>query len=230
MRRVLITGANRGLGLEMTRQCLAAGDRVFASCRDVAGAPELRGLAAAGELTVLEMDLKEPAQIVAALAEVRRRTEGLDLLLNNAGVMPEGENPTNLDPDTMLDTFRVNCVGPMIVVREALPLLKAAGGAKILDISSQLGSLENKTSGGLYSYCATKAALNMLSRTLAHDLRRFGITVVAIHPGWVQTDMGGRRAPLAPEDAVRGILSVAASAGLEDSGKFLTWEGAEHPW
>ena len=230
MQRTVITGANRGLGLEMTRQCLAAGDQVFATCRDVAAAKELRELKGQGDLTILEMDLKEPAQVISALAEVPRRIGGLDLLLNNAGVMPEGENPTNLDPDTMLDTFRVNCVGPMLVARELLPLLKQGAEPKILDISSQLGSLDHKQSGGLYSYCATKAALNMLSRALAHDLRRFGITVLAIHPGWVQTDMGGRRAPLAVEDAVRGILRVAATAGLEDSGRFLTWEGEEHPW
>jgi NAD(P)-dependent dehydrogenase (short-subunit alcohol dehydrogenase family) len=228
----LITGANRGLGLEMVRQCLEQGDQVFAACRNPREATGLLDLRSAhGErLAPLELELTDEAAIRRALNTVAERTDGLDLLLNNAGVMPLHETPETLDGATLDQTFRINCTAPMLILREALPLLRRGSQPKVLNISSSLGSLSNKSTGGLYAYCASKAALNMLTRALAHDLRRHGITVLAIHPGWVQTDMGGPRAPLEPPEAVRGILQVAATAGLDQSGRFLTWEGDEHPW
>ncbi|MDY7095855.1 MAG: SDR family oxidoreductase [Acidobacteriota bacterium] len=232
MRKVLITGANRGLGLEMARQCLEQGDRGFAACRNPQDAAELLELQRhhGDGLTLVEVELADDASIRQALETVGQHTDGLDLLLNNAGVMPLHETPETLDGATLDETFHINCTAPMLVVREALPLLRRGTQPKVLNISSSLGSLTNKTTGGLYAYCASKAALNMLSRTLAHDLHRHGITVVAIHPGWVQTDMGGPRAPLEAPEAVRGILQVAATVSLQQSGQFLTWEGEEHPW
>jgi NAD(P)-dependent dehydrogenase (short-subunit alcohol dehydrogenase family) len=118
----------------------------------------------------------------------------------------------------------------MLVVREMLPLLEASPSAKIINITSQLGSLERKTSGGDYSYCSSKAALNMLSRTLAADLSGRGIPVIVVHPGWVQTDMGGSSASLTPHQSAAGIIALLDKLTLKDTGKFFTWEGRPHPW
>jgi NAD(P)-dependent dehydrogenase (short-subunit alcohol dehydrogenase family) len=232
MLRVLVTGANRGLGLEFTRQYLAEGARVFAGCRDPERAVALGELSAArpGRLAVLALDVTDEGTIDAAVAAVRAAVDGLDVLINNAGVFPRGERPGNLDAGTMLRTLHVNAVGPMMVAQRCLGLLKARDAPKIVNVSSQLGSLASKGSGGSYSYCSSKAALNMLTRALAFDLRDAGVVVVTVHPGWVQTDMGGGGARLTPTESVRGLRDLIARLTAADTGKFYTWQGREHPW
>jgi NAD(P)-dependent dehydrogenase (short-subunit alcohol dehydrogenase family) len=232
MKRVLITGSNRGLGLALTRESLARGDRVFATCRHPDQADDLQALTAdyPDQLTILRLDVTDEQTIDASAREVQSQEDGLDLLINNAGINPSGERPGSLDTDTMLHTFHVNAVGPMIVAQRHLDLLRAGGDSKVVNISSTLGSLTRKSSGGGYSYCGSKAALNMLTRTLAFDLRSDGITVAAIHPGWVRTDMGGSAAPLAPAESARGVLEVAYGLTPADTGKFYTYQGREAPW
>ena len=232
MRRVLITGSNRGLGLALTQESLARGDRVFATCRDPDGADELQALAAehADQLTVLRLDVTDEETIEASAEAVHSEEDGLDVLINNAGINPKGERPGNLDVETMLHTFHVNAVGPMMVAQGHLDLLRRGDEPRIVNISSTLGSLTRKSSGGTYSYSSSKAALNMLTRTLAFDLRSDGITVVAMHPGWVRTDMGGSGAPLSPQESARGILDVIRDLSLDDIGGFITHRGQEAPW
>jgi NAD(P)-dependent dehydrogenase (short-subunit alcohol dehydrogenase family) len=234
MRRVLITGASRGLGLEFVRQCLPRGASVFAGCRTPENAMDLQMLSAAHpeQLTILTLDVTDKATIDASVEIIRSQVDGLDLLINNAGVYPRGELPTNLNAETLLQAFRVNSIGPMIVAQRCLELLRAGDHTKIVNISSKMGSLwwKEKEGGGDYSYCSSKAALNMLTRTLAFDLRSDGIIVVGLIPGWVQTDMGGSDADLTPTESVGSMLKVVDRLTLADTSKLFTWEDREHPW
>jgi NAD(P)-dependent dehydrogenase (short-subunit alcohol dehydrogenase family) len=234
MRRVLITGANRGLGLEFVRQCLARGARVFAGCRNPEKAGDLQTLVVAHpeQLTILTLDVTDEATIDASVEIIRSQVDGLDLLINNAGAFPRRETPTNLNAETMLQAFHLNSVAPMIVAQRCLDLLRAGNQPKIVNISSKMGSLwwKEKEGGGDYSYCSSKSALNMLTRTLAFDLRSDGIIVVAINPGWVQTDMGGSSADLTPAESVGGMLKVIEGLTEAHTSKFYTWEGREHRW
>jgi len=232
VKRVLITGANRGLGLAFTRESLGRGRRVFATCRRPDEADDLHALAAEhpDRLTILRLDVTDEETLDASAEAVQDQEGALDLLINNAGVSPSGERLGNLDAQTMLHTFHVNSVGPMLVAQRYLNLLHAGENAKILNISSTLGSLAQKSSGGRYSYCSSKAALNMLTRALAFDLDADGIVVVAIHPDWVRTDMGGSGAPLAPEESARGVLDVADGLTQADTASFYTYQGRELPW
>jgi NAD(P)-dependent dehydrogenase (short-subunit alcohol dehydrogenase family) len=234
MQRVLVTGGNRGLGLEFVRQCLARGDLVFAGCRDLENAVDLQTLSVARpqQLTLLTLDVTDEVAIDACVHAVRSQVAGLDLLVNNAGAYPRGETPTTLSATTMLQAFHLNSVAPMIVAQRCLDLLRAGIHPKIVNISSKMGSLwwKEKEGGGDYSYCSSKAALNMLTRTLAFDLRSDGIIVVALNPGWVQTDMGGPNADLTPAESVRGMLDFIERLTEAATSKFFTWEGQEHPW
>jgi NAD(P)-dependent dehydrogenase (short-subunit alcohol dehydrogenase family) len=226
------TGANRGIGLELTRQSLQRGDRVFASCRLPDQAEALQQLQ--GEfpdrLTVLPLDVTETSQIDAAVKVVSSHTDALDLLLNNAAVAVSGERLGNLDPLVIIDAISVNSVAPIIIAQSLLPLLKKGREPKIINITSQLGSISRKASGGRYSYDGSKAALNMFTRTLAFEVLPHNILAVVMHPGWVRTDMGGSSAPLSVEESARGILQVAGNLTKDDVGRFLQWDGAELPW
>ncbi len=184
------------------------------------------------QLTILTLDVTDEVAIDASVQAIRSHVDGLDLLINNAGAYPRGETPTTLNATTMLQAFQLNCVAPMIVAQRCLDLLRAGNHPKIVNISSKMGSLwwKEKEGGGDYSYCSSKAALNMLTRTLAFDLRSDGIIVVALNPGWVQTDMGGNSADLTPTESVRGMLDVIERLTEADTSRFFTWEGQEHPW
>jgi NAD(P)-dependent dehydrogenase (short-subunit alcohol dehydrogenase family) len=232
MQRVLITGSNRGLGLAFVTESLSRGHRVFATCRYPDEADHLQALNAdhPERLTILRLDVTDDETIDTSARTVKSEERALDLLINNAGVNPGGEHLGNLGAETMLYTFHVNAVGPMLVAQRHLDLLRAGDDPKILNVSSTSGSLTQKSSGGGYSYCGSKAALNMLTRALALDLDSEGIIVVAIHPGWVRTDMGGSGAPLAPSESVRGVLDVADDLSSEDSGGFYRYDGHRAPW
>ncbi len=232
--RVLITGANRGLGLELARILIERGDRVWGTARS----PQPAALAALAPEGILTMDLAEEPQIVAAMSKLADRTDGLDLLINCAGIdaravgaAPAARGPFDLDGDTFTAVTRVNATGPMLVTREALPLLRAGDRATVLNISSQLGSMEvAATSGNDTAYCVSKAALNMVTVKTAAALKDEAITVVAMHPGWVRTDMGGDAAPLSSVESATSIIDVVDQLTLADSGRFLRWDGTEHPW
>ena len=228
----LITGANRGIGYELAKILVTRGEVVWAAHRH----PRLQAPLAdlkeryADRLHPVQIDVTKPEQIQAAASQVREVSGRLDVLINNAGVFPRGENPGNLNEMTLMETFRINSVGPMSVAREMLPLLASSQAGKIINISSQLGSLERKTNGGDYSYCSSKAALNMLTRALAADVRQQGITVVVVHPGWVQTDMGGSGASLTPSQSATGLVNLIEKLRISDTGGFFTWDGRIHPW
>ncbi len=230
--RVLITGANRGIGLALVREYLDAGWRVFATCRAPDRADDLRALCEGDgdRLSIVALDVVDEASIRRAGDAIRAETDALDALINNVGVFPKGERPGALDADEMLYAFHVNAIGPVMVAQEMLDPLCAAENPRIVNVTSQLGSLARKRSGGDYSYAASKAALNMLTKALAYDLRREGITVVAIHPGWVRTDMGGAGATLAPEESARRIREIVDELMLDDTARYLQVSGDDLPW
>jgi len=231
--RVLVTGANRGLGLEFVRQYAGAGARVFAGCRDPEGANSLQELVAQHpeRVSVHALDVRERDSIDAVVEQIAADGPGhLDLLINNAGVSPRGEEFDNIDAEDMLEALRVNTVSPLIVAQRCRQLLAAAPAPRIVNISSSMGSLAKKDYGRHYSYGASKAALNMITRAAACDLADDGIIVVSLHPGWVQTDLGGAEATLSPRESVEGMIGVIDGLKPADSGRFITWSGEDHPW
>lgn len=222
--RVLITGANRGLGLELTRQLLTRGDEVVATCREPDRATELRELLSQhpGRGRVLPLDVREDASVRA----VAREVEALDWLINNAGVNHRAGFDT-ITPATMLEAFDTNAVGALRLILALRG--KLSQGGKVVNISSQLGSLTRQSPGfGTLGYNASKAAMNMLTRQAAFALSEQ--VVLSIHPGWVQTDMGGPHAAVDVVTAARGVITVTEQAGPDDSGGFFTYIGEPHPW
>ena len=233
MERILVTGASRGLGLEYVRQYAARGERVFATCRDPGGAERLAAVAGEhpGSVEVSALDVTDRRAIDAIVERIAADGDGsLDVLVNNAGLSPRGERFDNIEATSMLAVLEVNAVAPLIVAQRCRPLLARARRPRIVNLSSAMGSLAKKDYGRHYSYASSKAALNMVTRAAAHDLAGDGIVVVALHPGWVQTDLGGSQATLSPRESVRGMIRVVDRLKPEQSGRFLTWQGEEHPW
>lgn len=230
--RVVVSGASRGIGLELVRQLSARGDTVEACARHPEQAPALGALAGA-RVRIHRVDVTDPAS-VGALAE-SLRTAAIDVVFNVAGVYggPRQSLP-QLAEDLALDdvarTYDVNAIGPLRMVVALLPHVRRGTAKKLVHLTSGMGSITDNTSGGYYAYRMSKAALNMMSRSLAVDLRGEGITSIVINPGWVQTDMGGPSAPTPVADSVRGILREVDRATLADSGEFLNWKGNRYSW
>ncbi|MBJ6979829.1 SDR family oxidoreductase [Luteimonas sp. MC1895] len=233
IRTSLVTGANRGLGLALVRHLLDRGDHVVAACREPGRATALNGLAGEhpGRLHVLPLDVADTrsrAAFVAELPLVLGNGRKVGLLLNNAGVLHSGERFGRLDEATLEHSFRVNAVGPLLLVQALAPLL--ADGSRVANLSSQLGSIAGCMRFGTPSYNMSKAAQNMATALLAHALADRGIAVVALHPGWVQTDMGGEQATETVDASAAGLLDVIDGLDAGDSGRFLDWRGATLPW
>lgn len=228
--RYLVTGANRGIGLEFARQLVARGDTVLATARRPEAAKELQALAGESpdRLTVRALDVTD-ADSVAAL---RRALDGvtLDVLLNNAGVGSESGALGELDFDAIRRTMEVNAYGPLRVVEAALPALLRGHARRIVNVTSKMGSIADNGSGGAYGYRMAKVALNMATRSLARDLADQGVVAFVIHPGWVKTDMGGPHALIGTQQSVESMLRVIDDAGPERSGRFWEWNGKEIPW
>jgi NAD(P)-dependent dehydrogenase (short-subunit alcohol dehydrogenase family) len=231
MPSTLITGANRGLGLEFARQYLADRWQVYAACRDPASASELHSLANENHdrLRILAMDVTDPASIGAAATKLNG--QAIELLLNNAGIIgPRGQTIGNIDYDAWKEVLDVNTLGPMRV-SEAFVEHVARGDRKlIVTLTSGMGSIADNTSGGSILYRSSKAAVNMVVRSLAIDLEPRGITCVVINPGWVRTDMGGPNATLEPSESISRMRRLIDDLGPEQSGKFLNHTGREYPW
>lgn len=232
MRRVLVTGGNRGIGLGFVKQLLSAGDEVFAGCRNPAGANDLQALQPeAGErLVILPLDVTDATSVTHAARVVDESGGHLDLLINNAAVGGDQTALGDIDPAEMLQTYRVNVVGPLMMAQTFRPLLARGTDPFVVHITSLFGSIADNASGGWYAYRVSKAALNMLCANLAIDLKPQGIGSVLLHPGWVRTDMGGSSARLSVEESVSAMLKVIDHLALSDSGKFLNQNGGEEPW
>jgi NAD(P)-dependent dehydrogenase (short-subunit alcohol dehydrogenase family) len=221
---VVVTGANRGIGLEFARQLQAAGARVIGTARRPEEATEL----AATGARVEELDVADAAS-VAAFAE-RIGDEPIDVLLNNAGIFPSRGGIEDVDPDECLRVYAVNTVGPVRVTQALLESLRKGDRKLVMNMSSGLGSIADNRRGGALGYRESKAALNMFTRSLAGELGDEGFICVAMSPGWVRTDMGGESAPLSPEESVAGMLSVLGGLQSADTGSYLDYRGEELEW
>ncbi len=231
MATILITGANRGLGLEFATQYAGAGWRVHATCRDPDAADALNALARAApaEVAVHRLDVADRAHartLAAALAG-----EPIDVLLNNAGVSGGRHRVFGKTDYAQWErTLGVNVLGPMRVAEAFADRVAASARRLIVCVSSRMGSIAANVDGGSYVYRSSKAALNAVVKSLAADLGDRGITVVAIHPGWVRTDMGGAHASLSPAISVGALRSMIDRLAPADNGTFLNYDGVEIPW
>jgi NAD(P)-dependent dehydrogenase (short-subunit alcohol dehydrogenase family) len=229
---IVITGAARGIGLELVKQCLAREARVVAGVRTPEKAKDLRALADAnpGRLTLLPLDVSTDEGVEGFVS--RLRSEGLDrvdVLINNAGIYIDGDATLeSLGTKTLIETLNTNSVGPMRVTRALLPLLRESKQARIATISSLMGSIADNSGGGSYAYRMSKAAVNMFVKTLSIEER--DMIALTLHPGWVKTEMGGPRAPLAADKSAEGLITVIETATPGDSGKFFNHAGRELPW
>lgn len=223
MPTVLITGTNRGIGLELARQYAADGWRVHACARNLAKATALKALA--GDVKLHELDVADEAQIAALARELGG--EIIDLLVNNAGV---GGSDEATDPQRWLEVFRVNSIAPVRILQALLPNLQRSKDPRVLSLTSRMGSIADNSSGGSYAYRSSKAALNAAMKSLAIDLKSKGITIAVMHPGWVKTDMGGPGAPVTPKTSAEGLRRVIAALKPSESGAFLNYDGAKLPW
>ncbi|MCA9394526.1 MAG: SDR family oxidoreductase [Candidatus Omnitrophica bacterium] len=220
MMKILITGANRGIGLELTRQLKTGGHEVFAACRQSSAELHETGAHIREGIDVARDDAIE--RLHQALGGVT-----LDLIINCAGVL-EGVSLDNLDFDSIVKQFQINAVGPLRVIKGIERCI--VDGGKVAMITSRMGSIADNTSGGSYGYRMSKAALNIASVSLAHDLAPRNIAVAIIHPGYVQTEMTGFRGNLTPEESARGIIERIEELNMSNSGTFWHQSGEVLPW
>ena len=235
MTTTLITGANRGLGLEFTRQLEPEGGRILACCRAPEQAVELAALAdqTAGRITLHRLDVTDGQQVDQLATDLTGIP--IDVLINSAGIMggdfedAESLGFGRIDYQAWAEVFRTNTMGPLRMVEAFVEHVASSQRKLLVFLSTRMGSIaENE--GGYYAYRSSKAALNSVIAGLTVDLKDRGITTVALHPGWVRTDMGGARAPVGKTESVAGLCRVIASLTPADSGRFIDYTGAALPW
>jgi NAD(P)-dependent dehydrogenase (short-subunit alcohol dehydrogenase family) len=229
MAHALVTGANRGLGLEFAHQLLARGERVIATCRHPGHALALTRLAGEhpGHLVILPLVLPDSRSIAELVREIATLDLRIGLLVNNAGMLVGGERFGTIEAKTLQDSFAANAAGPLLLTQALASRLERA---KVVNLSSRMGSIGSSESLHSPSYSISKAAVNMATRQLAHALAAQEAVVVAISPGWVSTDMGGANAPLSAQDSVAAMLGTIDALTAADNGRFLSATGEQIPW
>lgn len=236
MQHILITGANRGIGLALTRQYLQLADTfVFATCRQPENATDLKSLVRLNpdRVTILPLDITHSTQMDTVINTIRQRVNKLDLLINNAGIYPKDDMTRRLgalNGNAVQEVIYTNAVAPLIFTQACVDLLKNGTTPRVVMVSSQMGSLERGKSGGAYAYRMSKAAMNMAARVLSADLQTYQIITITLHPGWVKTDMGGSGADIPPHESAAGIIRLISRLTPADNGKFFKWNGEEHAW
>ncbi len=229
-RTVFVTGASRGIGLGFVEQYADAGWRVLASCRDLSTATDLTGLAAShGGIELFELDVTQPDATEALSTELGEMA--IDVLVNNAGIYGRKRLPlAQVDRAEWLSVLEVNALAPFFVTRALLPQLDLGESKVVAMLGSKVGSMADNAAGGNFAYRTSKAALNQVVKTLSIDLADRGLLTVALHPGWVQTDMGGPNALIDIEESVRGLRKVIDELRPDQSGSFLSFDGRTIPW
>ena len=228
---VLITGASRGIGLEFARQYIQAGWRVYATCRYPERAYDLNQLAVSSSKNIIihQLDVTNGNHITTLKKLLHQQP--LDVLINNAGVLgPKQQNFGNTDVDAWAHTMRVNAIAPLKIMEAFIDNVAASERRLIVNLTSRMGSITANNSGDYYIYRSSKAALNAVIRNAALDLTNKGITVVALHPGWVRTDMGGAIAEIEVTQSVTCLLTVINQIEAKDNGKFFDLNGFIIPW
>ena len=223
---VLVTGANRGLGLEFARQYAADGWRVIACCRSPDEAADLKKLDGKVEIQALDVASQDSIQ---NLAKTLAGTP-IDVLINNAGIHGDRRALGETDVALWKKTFEVNTIAPTQILSALLDNVVSSAQKKVVNITSKVGSIGDGPSGGSYAYRTSKTALNMAMANAAHELRNHGITVLLLHPGWVQTDMGGPSAPVSIEQSITGMRRVIDKATQAETGHFYDYTGRQLPW
>lgn len=243
MKRVLVTGAHKGLGLAWCRAFALRGYEVVLTARNFGDAQAAAHRLAEEGLAVIPqtLDVTEEASIKALLAWFSSEGKGLDVLINNAGINPKDYRDKtemakafyldSLEAEALMKVFHINSIAPLLMVKHFRPLLKQSPRPVVLSVSSWLGSVSQLTFGGHYGYVASKNLLNVLHKSMALELKPDGIVCATVNPGWVQTDMGGGKAPLTPDASVNAVLNnVFDRLNVEQSGGFFHYDGSPHPW
>ncbi|PIE01019.1 MAG: short-chain dehydrogenase [Acidobacteria bacterium] len=228
--RMLITGANRGIGLEFVKQYLDRGWEVIATCREPSQAKELLELESqTGFLQIKKLDVTNEEDYLMLPSWLD--DQSLDVVIANAGVYG-GKTKTvhDLAVKTWLDVFHVNTIAPFLLARYTEQALKKSVNGKLIVITSKMGSIDDNGSGGSYIYRSSKAALNAAGRSLAIDWNNLGIAVGIFHPGWVQTDMGGPNALITVHESVSNLIEQIDHLSLANAGRFLNYDGKVIPW
>ena len=222
MKNAVVTGANRGIGLELTRQLLDSGYNVHATYRSNKGGLEHID---SNRLNIYKMDVRDQMQI----SNIVQSVDKIDLLINNAGVADgRWQSISEIDMEHALEVLNVNAVSPVLVTQQSLP--KLANGSKVVMMSSLMGSISDCHSGRSYAYRASKTALNMFSMAMKNELDANGISLLIMHPGWVETDMGGPNAPLSTEESVSGIMQRIDEQDMSMSGRYVEYDGSPIEW
>ncbi|MBN3562521.1 SDR family oxidoreductase [Aliamphritea spongicola] len=227
---ILITGTNRGIGLELTRQFAASNWRVLACCRQPQHASDLQALAAQySNIELFELDVTDYAQ-VAALSDQLKDTP-IDILLSNAGSYgPKGYGFGDVNPQAWRNVLETNTIAPLMLAQAFVSQVAASRQKLIAVISSKVGSIADNQGGGGYIYRSSKTAVNQVVKSLSVDLAPMNISVVSLHPGWVQTEMGGPNALISTTESVNGLQQILLQAGPDQSGQFLEYNGNTIPW
>ena len=230
MATVLITGTNRGIGLEFAKQFIARGDTLLATCRDIASATELDRLKVNNEkLQIFELDVSSQ-ESMESLPE-KLEGQAIDIFINNAGVYgPRDSEFGNVSTGEWAKVFQINAKAPMILTQLLIENLHDGFEKKLIYISSKMGSIDDNKGGGSYVYRSSKAALNAVAKSIAVDLGNSGYSVAVLHPGWVQTDMGGPNALIDTGTSVSNMINVIDNLNAQNSGSFFNYDGVIIPW
>lgn len=227
MPTVLITGANRGLGLEFAKQYAADGWSVIATCRNPIGVGELAEIE--GDVAVYGLDVNNPPSLERFVADLDGRA--IDVLINNAGVYgPKGITAKDVTAEDWMPVMQTNMMAPLFMARAMLDNVTKGDRKLIVNISSVMASIEKGSAGSEYIYRSSKAALNMVMACYAQEIADTGVAVVMFHPGWVQTDMGGPTATLTPTESITALRASIEILGADDNGKFMNYDGTPMPW
>ena len=227
---ILITGTNRGIGLEFVKHYLKNNEKVIATCRNRTSAKDLLELKnTTSNLSLLELDVSKPNSIDEFTSKIANQP--IDTFINNAGVFgPKNIEFGNFNAKEWLDVFNINTIAPLLITQKILKNLRLGKDKKLVFISSKVGSIEDNTEGGMYIYRTSKTALNQVIKSLSIDLKEENFIVVALHPGWVQTDMGGPNALIDTKTSVKGMTETIDNLTSKNSGKFYNYDGSAIPW
>ena len=222
----IITGGNRGIGKEFIHQLLSKNQTVITGVRFPEQMDFKHEL-----LSILKLDVSDSQSVTEFAQSVSQHTQRVDVLVNNAGRM-DGRWQTigEVDPDVSLDVLNVNTIGPLRVTQALWPLLEKTGNSRVANISSLMGSIDDCLSGRSYAYRTSKTGLNMITKILSVEGQDSDVSVSCYHPGWVQTDMGGERAPVQPHESVEGLIGLIEMQTIDRSGRFFEYTGVELPW
>ena len=226
MKNILITGANRGIGLKFAQLLSNSTNIIYVTTRDLNNCIELKKI---NNIEILELDLLEKNSIKDFCSDVKDIP--FDLIINNAGIFQDEQmEETNLDPELWLDEMMINAIGPVVLTQKLKENLISGNEKKVVFISSQMGSIDDNYSGGYYFYRTSKSALNSAAKSLSIDWKAEEISVLMLHPGWVKTDMGGSKAKLEIDESVNSMIKVIEASNISNTGSFLNYNGDKLEW